>query len=192
MIDELERLTARRGQRIKPRLKEFLFWLTRQKLESGRGILLRRTSEGTVVSANVPSPVFIGAFHVSQATDNSFFVGRGFVNGIEPTINGVRISGEERRERPEVRLPKKFDKQNRAFIWIEITVGKDGRIDPEKAESCIVGADDKRTGGDRLKGRHVIAMLKKNGEAGPVQIFQVAFFNYRHAYKEGRHFFVPA
>jgi len=191
MIDELERLTARRGQRVKPRLKSFIAWLKAHRIESGRGIRIRRTINGTIVSANIPNPVFLGAFTVSLVDGGQFSVARGFVNGIEPKINGVPITGEGEKPRPTLKVPQSFDKNGRAWALIEVKINKNSlRIDPEDPESVVIKADKSLTSSDRLVGRHPIAMFVQVG-SGQVIKYQLSYFSLRHAFNN-RHFFVPA
>ena len=192
MIAELERLIARPGQLVKPRLREFLGWIKRQQIEAGYGIRLKKTSQGTMIEAAVPSPAFVGAFCVSPAPNSSCYVSRGFVNGIEPTINGIRVGGEPQKPRPSIKVPNEFDENGRAYIYLEATVGDDGRIDPTNPASVIVGAGKSLASGDKLKGRHAIAMLRETSKTTPPILYQVAYFSYRHAFNGKKHFFVVA
>lgn len=192
MIAELERLIAVPGQLIKPRLKEFLLWIKRQQLEAGYGIRLKKTSQGTIIEAAVPSPAFVGAFCVSPAPNSSYYVSRGFVNGAEPTINGIRVSGEPEKPRPSIKAPDEFDGNGRSYIYLEATVGDDGRIDQKNPQSLIVGAGKSLASGDKLKGRHAIAMLRETSKGSPPILYQVAYFSYRHAFNGKKHFFVVA
>jgi hypothetical protein len=192
VISELERLIARPGQRIKPRVSALLLWIKRQQLEAGYGIRLKKTSQGTMILAAVPSPTFIGDFYVSLAPENSFYVSRGFVNGIEPTINRIRITGESDKQRPSIKVPTEFDENGRAYIYIEATVGDNGRIDDTKPESLIVDAGKSLASGDRLKGRHAIAMFRETSQGKSPILYQVAYFSYRHAFNGKKHFFVVA
>ena len=204
MIEELERLTARTGQRIKPTLKSFLAWLRSQRIEAGPGIRILRTAAGTCVSANVPSPTFLGDFTVSLTEEGRFYVARGFVNGIEPKINGIPITGDKDNERPSLKLPKEFDKSGRAWALVQVTLNKQTeRIDEKARDSVVVVADKttsspalirrgaKRTADAPLVGRHPIAMFLK-GEDGRILTYQLSFFSLRHAFAKKRHFFVPA
>jgi hypothetical protein len=44
---------------------------------------------------------------------------------------------------------------------------------------------------DKFKGRHPVAMILKL-EDGSYGARQISYFSLRHAYRGGRHFFVPA
>jgi hypothetical protein len=191
MIDELERLAARRGQRVKPRLKSFLAWLKAHRIESGQGIRIRRTINGTIVSANIPNPVFLGAFTVSLVEGGQFSVARGFVNGIEPKINGVPITGQDEKPRPTLKVPQSFDQSGRAWALVEVKINeKTLRIDQEDPESVVIKADKSLASGDRLVGRHPIAMFVQ-ADGGQIIKYQLSYFSLRHAFNK-RHFFVPA
>jgi len=190
MVNELERLLARPGQRVKPRLKKLLTWLRKQELTAGRGIKLVQSENGTIISARVPNKAFVGAFYVTPVNGNELIVGPGYVNGIEPTIKGQKISGADSAQ-PTLSMPSEFE-DNRAWVYVEVKLNEETeRIDPQDPEAVTIIADSKAATGEKFKGRHPIAMLLKLKD-GSVGARQISYFSLRHAFRDGRHFFVPA
>lgn len=190
MIKELESLLARRGQRIKPRVAKFLQWLKGQQLSAGRGIRLIKSENGTIIKAAVPTQAFVGAFYVTPVSDNELIVGAGYVNGIEPTIDGVKISGDGEAQ-PKLPMPTEFE-DNRAWVYVEVTVNEESmRIDAEDPEAVKMVTGTSAVTDDKLKGRHPVAMLLKLKD-GSIGSRQISFFSLRHAIKSYHHFFVPA
>ncbi len=190
MIKELEALVARRGQRIKPRVAKFLQWLKGQQLSAGRGIRLIKSDNGTIIKAAVPKQAFIGAFYVTPVSDNKLIVGRGYVNGIEPTIFGVKISGDDEAP-PKLPMPTEF-KESRAWVYVEVMIDeKTERIDEEDPEAVKMVTGLTSVTGNKFTGRHPVAMLVKLKD-GSIGARQISYFSLRHAFKGNRHFFVPA
>ena len=190
MISELEKLIARPGQRVKPRLSRLLSWLQRQELTAGRGIRLVRSENGTIIRAALPNKAFVGAFYVTPVNDNELIVGAGYVNGIEPTIDGRKISGDQSGP-PTLQMPTEFE-DNRAWVYVEVKINQESeRLDPEDPESVIVTADKSAATGDKFKGRHPVAMILKLAD-GSYGARQISYFSLRHAFRDGRHFFIPA
>lgn len=190
MIKELEALIARRGQRIKPRVAKFLNWLKGQQLSAGSGIRLIKSENGTIIKAAVPTQAFVGAFYVTPVDENELIVGAGYVNGIEPTIDKVKISGDGEAP-PKLPMPTEF-KDDRAWVYVEVRVDAETeRIDAEDPEAVKMVTGVTSVTDDKFTGRHPVAMLVKlkNGSIGSKQI---SYFSLRHAFKGSRHFFVPA
>ncbi len=191
MVKELEELLARPGQRIKPRLAKFLPWLKSQQLAAGRGIRLIKSETGTIIKAAVATQTFVGAFYVTPVNDNELIVGAGYVNGIEPTIDGVKIGGKAGDSPPTLPMPSEF-KDGRAWVYVEVTVNEaTKRIDEKNPEAVIMVTGGTAATDDKFKGRHPVAMLikLKNGSIGARQI---SYFSLRHAFRDKRHFFIPA
>lgn len=190
MVSDLERLLARPGQRVKPRLSKLLTWLRRQELTAGRGIRMVRSENGTIIRAAIPNKAFVGAFYVTPVNDNELIVGAGYVNGIEPTINGAKISGGTFGP-PTMAMPSDFE-NNRAWVYVEVKINQNSeRIDPEDSESVIMTAGKSAATDDKFKGRHPVAMILKL-EDGSYGARQISYFSLRHAFRGNRHFFVPA
>jgi hypothetical protein len=190
MVSELERLLARPGRRVKPRLSKLLTWLHRQELTAGRGIRLVRSENGTIIRAAIPNKAFVGAFYVTPVNEKELIVAAGYVNGIEPTIDEVKISGSKSGP-PTLAMPSEFE-DNRAWVYVEVKINQESeRIDPEDPESVIVTTGTSAATNDRFKGRHPVAMILKL-EDGSYGARQISYFSLRHAFRDGRHFFVPA
>lgn len=190
MVSELERLIARPGQRVKPRLSKLLTWLQRQELTAGRGIRLVRSENGTIIRAAIPNKAFVGAFYVTPVNENDLIVSVGYVNGIEPTIGGAKISGSKSGP-PTLSMPSEFE-DNRAWVYVEVKINQESeRIDAEDPESVIMTTGQSAATDDKFKGRHPVAMILKL-EDGSYGARQISYFSLRHTYRGGRHFFVPA
>jgi hypothetical protein len=178
MIDELRPYLARRRERVKPKLGAFLDWLGRQKIRAGQGLRVHQTEAGTVISAS-PPPGFIGAFRVSLS-DKFIRVGPGFVNGIVPTIDGAAIT-----DSPAPRLSALTDGKYWIFVEVRVDEVKE-RIDEEDPSAITIVADSKKNTQNELVGRHPIALVQKS------RLYQLSYFSLNHAYRRGKHFFVPA
>jgi hypothetical protein len=190
MVSELERLIARPGQRVKPRLSKLLTWLHRQELTAGRGIRLVRSENGTIIRAAIPNKAFVGAFYVTPVNEKELIVSGGYVNGIEPTIGGQKISGGKSGP-PTLEMPSEFE-DNRAWVYVEVKINEETeRIDAEDPESVVMTTGKSAATDDKLKGRHPVAMILKL-EDGSYGARQISYFSLRHAYRDKRHFFVAA
>jgi hypothetical protein len=187
MIDELNRLMARPGQRVKPRLRDFLSWVRRQRITVGPGLTMKTGTFGTVISARMSAPSFLGAFTV-QIQGDRFSVAKGFVNGLEPKIEGTPISGTDKTPAPTVQVPKSF-MEGRAWAFVEVKTGN-GFINQEDPESVTIKAGPSLSSSDRSVGRCPIAVFEKKDDG--VRIHQIVFFSLRHAYRNNRHFFSAA
>lgn len=184
MIEELRVFTARRRERVKPKLAGFLSWLRSQRITGGRGVTVFQTEEGTVVSATMRAQSFIGAFRVFRA-GAGVRVGIGFVNGILPRIEGVPLD-----EGPILPVPKKMP-ETPFFVFLKVTIVEDtGRIDPQDDSAVTIVAGTKEDASEENTGYHPIAVFYPLEEGS--KLFQLAYFSYNHAYRNGRHFFVPA
>jgi hypothetical protein len=186
MIEELRPFVARRRERVKPKLAGFLSWLRSQRITGGRGITVFQTEEGTVVSASARSQSFVGAFKVTTKVGRAIRVGVGFVNGRLPTIDGKPLD-----QGPALQLPKTPPDDKPLFVFLQVKVDeKSGRINPEDKEAVTIGVGTKEDASKKDTGYHPIAVFYPL--EGGSKLFQLAFFSYNHAYRRGRHFFVPA
>jgi hypothetical protein len=178
MIEELRPYLARRRERVKPKLGAFLEWLGRQKISAGQGLRVHQTDAGTVISAS-PPPGFIGAFRVSIG-ERFIRVGAGFVNGVTPTIEGTPIT-----DAPAPRLLAL--REDKYWVFVQVKLDPETkRINEDDPEAVTIVADAQKTTGEELVGRHPIALVLES------RLFQLSYFSLRHAYRNGRHFFVPA
>jgi len=185
MIEELRPFVARRRERVKPKLAGFLSWLRSQRITGSRGITVFQTEEGTVISASARPQSFVGAFKVTRV-GRAIRVGLGFVNGRLPTIEGKPLD-----EGPTLELPKKLPDDKPFFVFLQVKVDeKSERIDPKDKEAITIGVGTKEDAAEKDTGYHPIAVFYPL--EGGSKLFQLAYFSYNHAYRKGRHFFVPA
>jgi hypothetical protein len=185
MIEELRPFVARRRERVKPKLAGFLSWLRAQRITGGRGVTVFQTEEGTVVSASARARSFLGAFKVTKV-GRAIRVGVGFVNGRIPTIDGKPLD-----EGPTLELPKTLPDDKPLFVVLQVKVDERlGRIDSEDKEAVTIGVGTKEDASKKDTGYHPIAVFYPL--QGGSKLFQLAYFSYNHAYRRGRHFFVPA
>jgi hypothetical protein len=183
MIEELRPFTARSRQRVKPRLAKLLEWLRSQRIVGGVGVKVLQTDQGTVISSSL-RPSFVGAFAVTKL-DRAVRVGLGFVNGIIPTINGAPLS-----DAPQLSIPK-AESREPLYIMLSVEVDKDsGRLDESNKEAVKIVAQASKVAPNKETGLHPIAVFypTKTG----TRLYQLAYFSYNHAFRDGRHFFVPA
>jgi hypothetical protein len=176
------RLFVRPGELVLPawnRLVEFGRTLT---IYSGPGILVSpRIGGGVTISARAWVKNFD---HPWKTTLNgtSAEINPGLVNGLEPLIDGIPMSGKDNGARPRLDLDDKlFDKTGRSWISIELTRTDSGKIDKLRIvqTDIYLGQDG---GTLEHKPRLVlepIAMLKRarTDKGGVGKLSQVRFFN---------------
>lgn len=173
------------------------------RIQPGVGIRLTRTASGVSINARQMMQGFIGAWNV---TLNGGFasVGLGYVDGIEPYLEGKPLSGEEKGgtiKPPQLSLAEDRFEEGRSYIALRAECdAQTGKIlEPKGAApgltivqvTSLVSEDD-------TVALHAIAMLrrppKEKKSFGNVR--QIAFFDYQHrvARQNGRlrHFFDPA
>ncbi len=149
---------------------------------------------------------FKGSWYVSLGS-NTVTVRRGFVDGLEPVIDGKPISGKDAKGndlkdgQPALKLDASLYEQGKSWIAIR------GECDPETGKiltpkdqppklaivqtKILTSADDKIF-------LHPIAMLRRPADAktGFGNLSQIAYFDYAHwvSKQNGkwRHFLVPA
>lgn len=156
----------------------------------GKGILLTRTPQGTVINSRQAIKGFSGAWSVSAGT-NSLKVARGFVNAVEPLVGNKKLSAAEIKFRESDFVDGR--------LWVGIKV----RVDPETGKmrekdatendlTVVVQGSPKSGDHSGLIGFHPIALLTQK----PVlTIHQIAFFDYQHSTAKApkgsgfRHFF---
>jgi len=184
MIEELRPFTARRRERVKPKLSGFLSWLRGQRIVGGRGIRVYETEAGTSISVDrTARQFFIGAFNITDLGNGTAQVGVGFVNGRTPVIGGAPLA-----DRPLLKLPKA--KQDPVFILLKVEVDKKSQRIKDGDDAISIVAESKKPPMTDEIGYHPIATILNVG--GTERIYQLAYFSYNHAYKNGKHFFVPA
>lgn len=200
-------LYVRAGDLVLPAWHKLLEALRSFQLYGGRGILLSKSSLGTVVNVREQVVGFVGAWDV-QRKGSVVTVGLGLVNGLEPLINGIPITGNEKEGKPSLKLRlDRFDKTGRS--WISLRV----KIDPETGR--IIQPDEKGEGeleltieqrdnllradpDDSTIGFKAIAMLKRavDDDSTFGDLHQALWFDQQHRTvkqnEKWRHFFDPA
>ena len=187
-------LFVREGDRLTAALWNALVTAVRAcRILPGNGVRIRQTPDGTLLSCTLWDD-WNHPFKVISAGDTAT-IAKGTVDGIEPTIDDVPISGDAKKKKPVPLLDlsnPKFDDDGHGWVAIEIT------CDPLKWKTMkaeIKQVDD-LTDQDQLKARHPIALLTQNAN-GSLNTFQIEFFNLQHR-ADGltgvptRHFFWPA
>jgi hypothetical protein len=184
MIEELRPFVARRRERVKPRLGGFLGWIAKQRLVGGPGIRVLETNDGTSISLDRKArQFFIGAFNCALVDETTATVGPGFVNGRMPTIAGQPLS-----DRPELTVPR--PQKDPIFIMLKVTVDEATQRLADGDDAVTVVAEAKKPVNTRESGYHPIAVIYQQG--GDTRLYQIAYFSYNHAWKDGKHFFVTA
>lgn len=176
------RLFVRPGDLVLPawnRLLEFGRTLT---IYSGPGILVApRIGGGVTISARA----WVRSFdHPWKTALNGAFaeIEPGLVNGFEPLIDGIPMSGKDNGPRPRLKLDDSlFDKTGRSWISIELTRTDAGKIDKLRIvqTDIYLGQDG---GTLEVKPRialEPIAMLKRApaDRSGFGKLLQVRLFN---------------
>jgi hypothetical protein len=209
MYEELE---ARPGEDITPRKWNALKAAVAElRLRAGYNVRLRRvTGVATTISFDDTSGPFVGRFAVTLLPGQGAKISQGFVNAsIEPTINGVPISGDSANNVPQPVLQfstPKVGADGRGWIALlltatsKLTIGTieavqvaslDAKAIPGSGGPVTNGGSPAIPGNQAL---HPLAMLIKRS-SGAVDLFQIEFFNlqWRLAYRPGagaaRHFF---
>lgn len=206
-------LSVRVGQPITARLWDGLVARVRAaRLLEGPGIRLQHTPDGTIISAKgSDAGRYVHPFQVSIAGDR-LMIRAGLVNGIEPRIKGIPLSGDAKNPQPSLDFKRpKLDQDGRGYAALELGCGADWQIPNLGAEIVQVAAWDTETGEPGiptesrgaagipgLSGRRVrypIALLRRN-KAGAIDVFQIVHFNVSHSAKPrdtksdiARHFF---
>lgn len=197
-------LSVRAGDHLTASLwNDFWHQAAKNRLVGGQGVLVRDSEDGQIINFRPNIRPFIGDFKVSLQGRQST-IGRGFVNGYEPLIDGIKISGEKGIQPPLILSDTEdlYDSSGRSFIAIE------GEIDPDKGSLIVPknGEGDlklrivqvreiKVTG---LLGFKEIAVLRRpaSQKKGLGELTQIAMFSYQHrTARRGdswEHFFDPA
>ena len=116
------------------------------------------------------------------------------MDGIEPTIKGIKISGDLAKKKPVPSLDlarPKFNDEGMGWIAVEIEVD----ADQWKTIKAEIQQVDSLKADTKLKARHPIALLTLP-DGGNLDCFQIEYFNLQHR-TDGkdktptRHFFWP-
>ncbi len=182
-------------------------------LRSGPGIRLRQTPDGTIISGPDAGPAWDHPFNVSLI-DSRAKITPGTVNGIEPRIDDVPLSGTDDDEPPVIEWDRlNVDDDGRGYIALELTCDEKWKIKPELLTLVQVAYFDSEDGEEPPEGsggpasaggvpglsgrraRYPIAMLRQRA-SGHVDVFQIVHFALQHraqprneAAEVARHFF---
>lgn len=203
---DIRDLNVRRGDLVLPALKKLIAYCRELRILPGRGILLTRTLRGVVVNARRAVVGFTGSWNVAMSNDQ-IKVGRGFVDGLQPVIDGKPISGIDDKGndikdgQPSLKLDANLYEQGKSWIAIR------GECNPETGKILTPKDQPPKltviqtkilTSEEDTIFLHPIAMLRRPAEAkaGFGNLYQIAFFDYSHwvSKQNGkwRHFLVPA
>lgn len=160
------------------------------RIIGGDGINLVQTRNGIVISQDRRAPSFCGAWYVSRAGQDKLRVARGFVNGMEPVISGLPISGPD----ATLAVPKAQDPAKPRWVCVRVKVDKDGKmlakpdaVTEDNLTVVLSGAPFVHAG---ELADHPLACLV--GET----LWQIAYFDYQHMTRvRGEritHYFSPA
>lgn len=179
MID-VRSLSVRVGDLVIPAWRRLVSALEQLQVLPGVGVLVTRSPRGTIVNSRAALKGFIGSWAVSIA-GNKATVGEGYVNASppqKPKKNEIILSHD------------KYDKDGRSWIVLEVRVNDGGLLDPKSI--TLLQSDHPYRTGDRLAGRTPLVVLVKKSaasKAGWGTLHRIAYFDYQHRYREGRHFF---
>lgn len=160
------------------------------RIIGGDGINLVQTRNGIVINQDRHGPVFHGAWRVSRAGEDRLRVSRGFVNTLEPVINGRPISDPD----CTLTVPRAKDPAKPRWVCIRVKVDEDGNMTAKPGgiteDDLTLVVSDVPFVHAGLEAKHPVACLK--GET----IWQIAYFDYQHLTRVTgnriTHFFSPA
>jgi len=142
---------ARAGQTLTPEMWNAARAANgRNQLIAGKGIRLKPGPLGTVIAVNDNGIAsFASPFRVALLGSTSATIAPGFVNLIEPVIDGVHLSGEDAKGTPPPTL--KWDKlaldsDGRGFIALEVTLDVNWKVADGAALIVQVAAVDTADG----------------------------------------------
>jgi len=196
-------LYVKPGDLVLPAWQKLLKFLQSSQIRAGDGVLISRSPVGVVISAKPSKVNFRGAF-TTVLTADQVKVGKGYVNGLEPLMGKIPITGSDKDPQPSLTLKEdKFDETGRSWICIIGRVDpKTGKIiEPVKGKGKLelwIEQRDSRTDEDDTLAIKPIAMLKRPAKekTGLGTLHQIALFDYQHRSvfqnKKWRHFFFPA
>ena len=178
MFLDLFDLEVRPGDEVLPAWEEMRRAVLALRLVQGTGIRLTESELGTVISAEDGGASFSHPFTPALSGTGIYF-SKGLVNGVEPVINGVPISGDAVKGQPLLALEVAQMDAVTLSSWacVEVTPKTDGSLDP-KAPPVVVHRNTP-VSNDPALGRHPLALvLWQNG--APARVFEVTYFNLRY------------
>lgn len=194
-------LWVRPHDEVLPAWRKLLRAIKSLRILPGRGVLLTRTSTGVIINARASVEGFVGSWSTTISGFNAG-IRLGLVNGIEPYIGKLPMSGTDSEPAPLLELkPDRFDSLGCSWIAIRL------EIDPETGRMIALEGEppkltmvqtDVRISPDDLVGLKPVALLKRPKSDGRSLgvLHQVSYFDFTHrtAKQNGRwrHFFDPA
>jgi hypothetical protein len=162
------------------------------RLREGKGIRLHETPDGTFISADIGGAPWNHPFRVFLIGNTAANIFPGFVNGsIEPEIDGVPLSGSEKKPPPTLKFQRvKLDAERRGYIALEAEFDPNWTVKKGKVKVVQVAYFDSLDGEDPpanaggksgaggvpiLKGRLArwpLAMLRAR-TGGRLDVFQI-------------------
>lgn len=187
---------AKKGKSVRQAWDALRKWARSAVILPGPGVRLARTAQGTVVSFQAPRQSFRGAFKIT-VSDGLATVGVGTVEGIEPTINRVKIGGEKGKPVPALKLSaSKYDDEGRSWVCVAVKVTENGQLDSKASDAAMIVQSDHPTRAIE-DGRPVapLAMLRRADPKGEDfgEVHQIAYFNLKmwRGTESTRFFFAP-
>jgi hypothetical protein len=144
-----------------------------QKIRGGAGVRVSRYGAEHVISAPPRAWRWDPAWPVEYGGD-FVTVGYGTVNGEEPVIKGVPISGDPKTgEQPRIKL-EGFDSEDRAWVVVKVTADlATGKIAGLTVECVSAAGTSQIAGGGGAVGLHPLAVVTKRGVVHPVTFFHL-------------------
>jgi hypothetical protein len=185
MID-IRSLSVRAGDLVIPAWRRLVQALQQLPVRPGVGVLVTRTSRGSVVSARAWLVGFAGSWTITPPTKAGLRVGTGY-------LNGKLVPATDPKAKP-LRWDKKlYDKQGRSWVVLEIEVNAAGLV-AEKNGVRLAQSDHPFRAPSKLIGRAPLAVFvrpadSKGEEVGTMH--RIAYFDLQHRFHPGtqRHYF---
>lgn len=185
---------------------------SRSNLQSGNGIRVHHSVEGSVVIAERRGGAFRGSFGIRLAGGLRFSCEFGAVGGIVPQIQGVSLDGKNGRGDkaavPVVQMESGPNEQMRSWACLQVALDPASRSMIEQGQDMptIVHRNDVHihfkngywvNSEDNL-GCYPLAMFVWRNETSVEMAHQIVFFNQRHFFRpasgsgmRGGHYFAP-
>ena len=146
-----------------------------QRPMRGVGVRVRQSPQGYVHSLDRRGKGFAHPFRAALS-GMRVSVERGVVEGYEPVIGSVPISGDADNARPLLELSDLGRQET--WVCVEVYPEEDNTLTKEKPPKIVHG--EVPTLRSRTIGRHPLAMVVWL-EGRPVQLLQITYFNLRYA-----------
>jgi len=208
----MEGISARPGQPVSAQKWNRMEDKTRgNRVVAGDNVSIHRAPDWTMIRVPRRNANFSHPFACVLVSTDSALVYPGLVNGLEPTIDGVKLSGEAGKTAPLLGIS---DKNDISYIALEITCNEKWQIvsativqvadfcsDATASQGIGTASENLLAAGfpslTNKRTRYPLAKLIKQSNGG-VYLFQIAYFNLQHrAYSRDqkglvvRHFFWP-